>query len=442
METRSSGSTVTVPQVEAAATPANWVVNATVLWNHRHTLGFVAAIALLVSLCIACAIPKRYESTARIMPPENSGTGAAMLAALAGHALGELGGLGSLAGGLLGGRNTSALFVDLLRSGTVSGRLIDRFDLQHAYHKRYRVDTAKYLAHHTTVMDDKKSGVITITVQDTEPRRARDLAQGYLDELNLLVNRTNTSSAHQERIFIERRLKKVEADLEHAQLQMSEFSSTHTTIDIAAQTRAMVDSAAKLQGEMIFGQSELDSLQQIYGDNNIRVRAAHARVAELQRELTKMSGTSAPLTVGDASPGNGNTSADGGENQLYPPLRQLPRLAVPYADLYRQVKVQETVYELLTQQYEIARIQEAKELPVVSVIDFPGIPEKKSFPPRLLLTLALTIFVVFATAAYIVLRHRWRLVDPADPRKVLAKHVVLTLQNRVEQGVSKVKGTR
>ena len=329
METQSHDSTVKTVDAAMPAPPANWVVNATVLWNHRRTLARIAIVALIGSLIIACITPKRYESTARIMPPDNSSAGAAMFAALAGHALGELGGLSSLAGGLLGGRNTSALFVDLLRSGTISSHLIDRFQLQHAYHKRYRVDTAKYLAHHTTIVDDKRSGVITITVQDTDPRRARDLAQGYLDELNLLVNRTNTSSAHQERIFIERRLKKVEADLERAQLQMSEFASTHTTIDIQAQTRAMVDSAAKLQGEMIFGQSELESLQQIYGDNNIRVRAARARVAELQHELTKMSGTSAPLTVGDASPGKGNTSADNEDDQLYPPLRQLPRLPFP-----------------------------------------------------------------------------------------------------------------
>ncbi|MES2222703.1 MAG: lipopolysaccharide biosynthesis protein [Acidobacteriota bacterium] len=425
-----------------AATPApppNWVANATVLWNHRHRLARVATIAFIASLVLVCLIPKRYESTARIMPPDNPGNGAAMFAALAGHALSGLSGLSSLAGGLLGGRNTSVLFVDLLRSGTVSSHLIDRFQLQRAYHKRYRIDTAKYLARRTTIVDDKRSGVITVTVQDTDPRRARDLAQGYLDELNLLVNRTSTSSAHQERIFIERRLRKVQADLEHAQLQLSEFSSTHTTIDIQAQTRAMVDAAAKLNGEMIFAQSELDSLQQIYGDNNIRVRAARARIAELQRELTKMSGTSAPLTTGDASPGNGNLSNGGDSKQLYPPLRQLPRLAVPYADLYRRVRVQETVYELLTQQYEVARIQEAKDVPVVSVIDAPGIPEKKSFPPRALLTLLLTLVVVAATAAYLVLRNQWDLISITDPRKQLAEQVSLTFRNRVQRGKSRIK---
>jgi capsule polysaccharide export protein KpsE/RkpR len=432
-----------VMDADAQATSSNWVVNASVLWDRRHTLARVAAIALVVSLVIAFTMPKRYESSARIMPPDNSGGSAAIFAALAGHALGGVSGLSSLAGSLLGGRNSTALFVDLLRSGTVSGHLIDRFQLQHVYHKRYRVDTARYLARHTTVADDKKSGVITVTVDDTDPRRARDLAQGYLDELNLLLNRTSTSSARQERIFIERRLKSVEADLEHAQQAMSEFSSTHTTIDIKEQTHAMVDAAAKLQAQLIVGQSEVDSLQQIYGNSNVRVRAAQARVADLQRELTKMSGTSAPLQPESAADsGSGTASAGSQSDELYPPLRQLPRLAVPYADLYRRVRVQETVFELLTQQYEVARIQEAKDTPVISVIDSPGIPEKKSFPPRMLLALLLTVIAVATTAVSILARHRWSQVSATDPRKVLAQRVEVTLQNRLERYMQRRRGIR
>jgi uncharacterized protein involved in exopolysaccharide biosynthesis len=421
--------------VEVEAPPANWVVNASVLWDHRRLLARVAAIALILSLVTAFVLPKQYESTARIMPPDSSGGGSAIFAALAGRVLGGgSSGLSSLAGSLLGARNTSALFVDLLRSGTITGHLIDRFQLQHVYHKRYRVDTAKRLARRTSISDDKKSGVISITVEDTDPRRARDLAQGYLNELNLLLNRTSTSSAHQERIFIEGRLKGVEAELERAQQELSVFSSTHTTLDIKEQTRAMVDAGAKLQAELIVGQSELDSLRQIYGSSNIRVRAAQARVADLQHELEKMSGSSAPLPPDSDEGSNSSTTSTGSQNgELYPSLRQLPRLAVPFADLYRRVKVEETVFELLTQQYEIARIEEAKDVPVVSVIDAPGIPEKKSWPPRLLLTLLLTAFVTAATGAYILARHRWNLVSATDSRKVLAQQIEVTLRNKLER---------
>jgi capsule polysaccharide export protein KpsE/RkpR len=202
------------------------------------------------------------------------------LAALAGRSS-SLGGLGALAGSLIGANGNTALFVDMLQSGTVSGHLIDRFDLQHVYHARFKVDAAKRLARQTKIVDDKKSGVITVTVSDTDPVRARDLAQAYLDELNLLVNRTNTSSAHQERVFLDRRLLAVRADLEKAQQQLSDFSSTHATVDLKEQARATVDAASRLQAQLIVEQSTLDSLRQMYGDSNVRVRSAEARIAGL-----------------------------------------------------------------------------------------------------------------------------------------------------------------
>jgi capsule polysaccharide export protein KpsE/RkpR len=405
-------------------TPEHWGVRAMLLWKHRRLLARVTAIAFLVSLCLAFLIPKRYKSSGSIMPPDQQSSGGAMmLAALARSS--SLGGLGTLASGLLGSHTTTALFINLLHSGTVSGHLIDRFQLQHLYRNRYRADTAKHLARRTTVTEDKKSGVITVEVEDEDPVRARDMAQAYLDELNKLVTQTSTSSAHRERVFIEGRLHSVSADLERAQLDLSEFSSRNSTIDIKEQTHAMVDAGARVQGELLVAQSGLESLRQIYGDGNVRVHETEARIASLQRELEKMTGSSAPLPGAD---GAKSDVEDKGE--LYPPLRQLPRLAVPYADLYRRVRVQETVYELLTQQYEMARIDEAKDVPVVSVIDSPGVPEKKSFPPRLLLTLALTFFVFATTAALILMRDYWSRIDPGNPGKMFAAEVLLAVRKR------------
>ena len=379
------------------------------------------AISLAVSLAIAFSIPKRYTSVTRIMPPEQGGSGAALLAALTSRS-GGLGELGSLAGGLLGGRTTTALFVDLLRSGTVSGQIVERFDLQHVYRKRYRVDTAKALARRTEITDDKKSGVITIAVQDTDPTRAHDMAQAYLDGLNRIVTRTSISTAHQERLFVEQRLHTVQADLERAQIKLSEFSSKNSTVDIKEQTRAMVDAGARVQGELLVEQAGLQSLRQMYGDDNVRVRSTQARIASLQHDLGTMIGSPQPASDNATDSGASSRQA-GNKGELYPPLRQLPGLAVPYANLYREVRVQETVYELLTQQYELARIEEAKDVPVVSVIDPPGIPERKSFPPRLWISLGLTGLAVVVTAVLLIVREAWAKVDPTDPRKALALEI-------------------
>jgi capsule polysaccharide export protein KpsE/RkpR len=409
-------------------TAPNWVVNTSVLWAHRRRLAQVAAISLLLSLAIAFLLPKRYDSTARIMPPNNSTGGAALMAALAGRSS-TLAGLGSLAGGLFSGGGNTALFVDLLRSGTVSGHLIDRFDLQHVYRKRYRIDTAKYLARHTKIVDDKKSGVITLTVSDSDPVRARDLAQAYLDELNQLVNRTNTSSARQERIFLEQRLQGVRVDLEKAQHNLSDFSSTNATVDLKEQARATVDAASRLEAQMIAEQSALSSLRQIYGDDNVRVHSAQARIAVLQGEMAKMGGSSRTLlTDGNTADTNSPGSI---ENGLYPTLRQLPRLAVPYADLYREVQVQEGIYQLLTQQYELARLEEVKDVPVVSIIDAPGIPEKKSFPPRLLLSLLLTASTTLVFSASLLIRNQWQQVRANDPGKALAMEIASGIRRAI-----------
>jgi uncharacterized protein involved in exopolysaccharide biosynthesis len=424
--------TATIPRPEAASEPGAsdftpiWVQRATLLWRHRRLLVRVTAVALAISLAFAFLIPKQYKSIARIMPPDQSNSSAMMLAALASRTTG-MGALGTLAGGFLGAHSTTALFIDLLRSGTVSGHIIDRFDLQRVYFKRYRIDTAKRLAHNTNIADDKKSGVITIEVLDQDPARARDLAQAYLDELNKLVIATNASTAHRERVFIENRLRTVEADLERAQLELGEFSSRNSTIDIKEQTRAMVDAGARVQGELLVAQSSLQSQRQIYGDGNIRMRQSQARIATLQRELDSLAGTSSPLSGGKSDLAN----AGGDKGELYPPLRQMPRLAVPYADLYRRVRVQETVFELLTQQYELARIDEDKDVPVVRVIDPPGVPEKKSFPPRLLLTLILTAACFAVTSVFILVNDHWSKIDPKDPLKALGVDVFSTLRARI-----------
>jgi capsule polysaccharide export protein KpsE/RkpR len=398
---------------------ANWVNNASLFWDHRHIFFRVAMVVFVLSILLVLFMPMEYVSIARIMPPEQGGNSAAMLAALVGKS--SAGGLAGLAGSLLGAKNNGAQFVALLHSGTISGHLIDRFDLQRVYHKRYRLDAAKRLGHLTKITEDTKSGVITIVVTDETRERARDLAQGYLDGLNNIVARVNTSSAHREREFIEQRLNTVQAELQRAQIALSDFSSKNTTIDIKEQTRATVEAGAKLEGQLIAGESELDSLRQIYGNQNVRVRAAEARNAILQRELQRANGQS-------------GQDLDGKEidaNHPYPALRQLPQLGVQWANLYRNVRVHETVFDLLSEEYETARIEEVKSIPTVSVIDFPGVPEKRSGPHRTLIVLISTFLSAVVTAIYLLARRSWLAMDNLDPRRVLATRIGTTIQNRL-----------
>jgi uncharacterized protein involved in exopolysaccharide biosynthesis len=395
-----------------------WISNLALLWEGRRILAYVAAAALVLSTVIAFVLPKQYESTTRIMPPEQSSGGVAMLAALAGRES-STGGLAGLASGLLAGRGNGALFISLLHSGTISGHLIDRFQLQHVYRKRYLEDTAKKLGRKTAISEDTKSGVITIVVEDTDRARARDLTAAYVDELNVLLAKVNTSSARREREFIEQRLQTVQRDLQQAQLDMSDFSTKNTAIDIKEQTRAMVDAGARLQAQMIASESERDSLEQIYGDQNVRVKASEARVATLRRELER-----------ESNGAEGPTAERTSDVPLpYPALRQLPALGVQWANLYRRVRIQETVYELLSAQYETARIEEAKSIPTVRVIDPAGWPEKRSSPQRLIIIFASTILALAMASVFLLAQRSWKLVHETDARKVLANEVAATLKN-------------
>jgi capsule polysaccharide export protein KpsE/RkpR len=398
-----------------------WVENASLFWDNRRMFLRVASVVFLVSILLVLCLPKEYTSSARIMPPEQGGGSAAMLAALVGK--GSAGGLASLAGSLLGAKNSGALFIALLHSETVSEHLIDRFNLQQVYGKRYREDTAKRLAHLTKVTEDTKSGVITIAVTDETRERARGLAQGYLDELNSLVTRVNTSSAHREREFIEQRLNTVQTELQHAQLELSDFSSKNTTIDIKEQTRATVEAGAKLEGQLVAGESELGSLRQIYGDQNVRVRAAEARNTLLRHELQRANGLSKPDIDGK----------DIDSSHPYPALRQLPQLGVRWANLYRNVRIHETVFDLLSEEYETARIEEAKSIPTVGVIDFPRLPEKKSGPYRILIVMISTLLSIVMTAIFLQVRRSWRTIDIQDPRRVLAEGIRTSIKNRLSR---------
>jgi capsule polysaccharide export protein KpsE/RkpR len=290
----------------------------------------------------------------------------------------------------------------------VQDRVVDTLDLQKVYRSRYKQDARKKLNRRTDVNQDRKSGVISLTVTDGNPQRAHDIAQAYVEELNRLVAQVSTSSARRERIFIEQRLTTVKNDLEDAEKQFSVFASKNSALDIKEQTKAMVESAALLQGQLIAAQSELEGLRQIYTPSNVRVRAARARIEELQRQLQKIGGTDASLVSDATQP-----------NELYPSIRKLPLLGVQWADLYRRTKIQETVYELLNQQYELARIQEAKEIPTVNVIDPANLPEKKSWPPRLLIIVLLTVLSLAGAVAWIIGAARWEQVDPQDPGKIL-----------------------
>jgi uncharacterized protein involved in exopolysaccharide biosynthesis len=389
------------------------------LWAMRRFLGRCALVGLFVTTLIAFLVPSEYESTARLMPPDQQpGGGLALMAMLGGGQNGSSGGLGSLATDLLGVKTTGAMFIAVMHSRTAEDGIIQRFDLKKVYWTRLEESARKRLEKNTEILEDRKSGVITLIVTDHDAKRAAAMAGAYIEQLDALTAKLNTSAAHRERVFLEDRLNKITVELESAEKDFSQFASKNATIDISAQGRAMLEGAASLQGQLIGAESQLEGLRQIYSDNNIRVRSTQARIAELRSQLQKLGGTSGVTVPSDQST----------TDNAYPTLRQLPILGVPYADKFRQLKVDEAVYETLTKQFELAKVQEAKEIPSVKVLDQPDVPERKSFPPRTLIIILGTACSVLLGAAWVFGTARWRQIDPHDPGMRFAQKVFATVR--------------
>jgi len=394
-------------------------------------LSRVAAYAVAASTIIAFLIPARYESTARLMPPDNQSSSSLAMAAAAMSGAAGGGALGGVASDLLGLKSTSDVFVGILISRTVQDKLIQQFDLKKLYRDRRMEDARKDLADYTSISVDRKSQIISITVTDKNPQRAAAMGQAYVEELNRLVAELSTSSARRERIFLEGRLQAVNQDLEGAEKDFSQFASKNTAIDVKEQGKAMVEAAALLQGQLIAAQSQYEGLREIYTDNNPRVRTVKARIDELQRQLEKLGGKGESATTVSGQPGD----------SMYPSIRKLPLLGVTYADLYRRTKIQEAVLETLTKEYEMAKVQEVKEIPTVKVLDVANIPDKKSFPPRLLV-IFLGTFLAFSFGMLFVLGSAsWEAIDVQDPGKKFASEVWIDLKAHAPWGAANGHGS-
>src|SRR5712671_1091038 len=391
------------------------------LWTQRQMLFRVTLYAMLASTALVFLIPSRYESTARLMPPDNQSSSGLAIAAAAMSGTAGAGGLGGIASDLLGAKSTSDVFVGILGSRTAQDKLIEQFNLKKLYGARNMEDARKELTAKTTLSVDRKSQITSVTVTDRSPQRAAAMAQAYVEELNRLVAELSTSSARRERIFLEGRLQGVSKDLEAAEKEFSQFASKNAAIDVKEQGKAMVEAAAMLQGQLIAAQSQYEGLREIYTDINPRVRTVKARIDELQRQLEKLGGKGESAT---------SVSSQSGDS-MYPSIRKLPLLGVAYADLYRRTKIQEAVLETLTKEYELAKVQEVKEIPTVKVLDMAQIPDKKSFPPHILIMFLGTFFSVAVATAWLFGKSVWNETDAGDARKVFAQEVFSSVATHV-----------
>ena len=369
------------------------------VWEYRRILGKWIACGVIVSLLLWLILPRRYESTVRLMPPEMSSSSSILGLLLGGGTSAAGSPMAGLAASMLGGKTTGDLYIDVLTGTSVLDPIIDKFDLKKEYRDKYYEFARKDLINRTTIDTNRKSGVITITVTASSPKLAQALAQAYADQLDSVVRAVSSSSAHRERVFLENRLKVVKDELDDSSKKLASFASKNVALDIPEQAKATLTAAARGQAELIAAQSELEGLRQIYTDNNFRVKAVEARIAELRRNVDMQQTNTSPGSMMDW-------------------IKKLPQLGVDWANYYRTATLDELVYEALIKQYELAKVQEAKETTPVTILDPPLLPERKSYPKGSIFLLAGLILSTLGGMTYIISSDAYRRVDPDHPAKM------------------------
>lgn len=378
-----------------------------VLWTRRRTIAGIVLAGTMLTALYAFLLTPMYTSTTTLMPPEAASSSSNLMSLLS-----SAGPAASAGSALLGVKTPGALFSGVLGSSTIRETLVSRFGLVSYYKVKLTEDAAKHLGDNTSISENTRTGIITVSVTDKNPVLASHLAQAYVEELNHILTEHSTSSARRERLFLEDRLKQIQMDLDASSNELSQFASRNRTIDVPSQAKAMVDAELKLQGELVAARSELAGLREAYADNNVRVRAAEARIGELQREMDKISG---PADEGGAR-------ADRSDSP-YPSIVDLPALGITFADLERKIVAEETLWATLTKQYEAAKVQEAKEIATAQVLDAAAVPERKSYPARGRFLIVGALCSLFVACLFVFVAELWANTDPKDERKQLLTEI-------------------
>jgi len=324
----------------------------------------IFVISVVTAAIISLLMTPIYQAKATLMPVESSG----------GRLSGALQNLGSLpfVGGMvpgIGGASATKL-VAVLKSRTLAEDVIHALNLTRIFFKDKKdkppslEDAVESLTDITKIADDKKGGVISISVEYKDPKIAADIANHYTTVLQKFINENTLSMAKRNRIFIENQLKKVKVELKEAEEAMKSFQTDKKIVAIDAQTEAAIRVLADLKAQITAREVQMGVMKQFSTAANPDV----LRIKDELRELRKQ------LTMVESKRGNPETMA-------LPSLSESPALGLQYIRLKREALIQEKVFELLTQQYEMARIDEAKEDITFQVIDR-AIPSEKRIKPK------------------------------------------------------------
>lgn len=345
-----------------------------VLARHKFLILGLPFVVALIAAGISLTLPFVYTANTKIFLPPQGQSGTSALVA-------QLGGLAGLAGGIGAIRNPNDLYIGILKSQSVADSLIERFGLMNAYQAKYASRVRQRLANATSISAGKDN-IISISVEDEDPKFAAALANAYVDEFIKLTNVLALTDASRRRLFFERQFEQVRDNLTKAEVSAREAMDKGGLVQVEGQGRAIVETSAKLRGQITFKEVHIGSMRTFATDRNPDLLLAQEELATLRRELAKIEGGS----------GNKTDARSDIDGEGIASLR-----------LLRNVKYYETIYELLAKQFELAKIDEAKDNAVIQVIDKALEPDFRSKPKRGVIVVLSTLvaFVVGILLAFV-----------------------------------------
>ncbi len=371
-----------------------------VLAERKRTILRVTAGCTVAAVILAFLLPVRFTATAVLLPPQqNQSLGSTIAAQLSG-----LGGLASLAGNMGGGslagslglKNANDMYVAMLKGRTVEDAMVRQFGLMHEYHDHTMIDARKDFERHIDVDGSGKDGLIHISVSDGDPRRAATMANQYVDRFRDLSEHLAISEASQRRVFFEQQLEQAKDKLADSENALKTTEEKTGLIQLDSQARALIETAARVRAQVAAQEVQIQAMQTYANGKNAQLVEAQEALNGLRAELAKLGGS-------ETDP-----------NQLIVPKGLVPQAGLEYARRLRDVKYYETIFEILAREYEVAKLDEAREGSLIQVVDAAVPPDKRSFPPRVLMICG-GVFLGLVLGSLLALCHEALVQMQAEP---------------------------
>jgi uncharacterized protein involved in exopolysaccharide biosynthesis len=397
-----TGETITSETTDSLSIPpdeSSWLDILVIVTRRWRFVGLFTLAAAILTIVIVLLIPNKYTAQSIVMPPnQNSSLSSMLLGQMAGSSP-----LASLAGSGLGLKNPGDMYVSLFRSRTVEDAVIEHFGLMRRYRKKNMVDTRKAFEERSTVIIGVKDNLIRVDITDRDPRLAAELVNAYVDEFRKNSDTLAITEASQRRRFFQQQLLEAEANLAAAEDAFKRTQQSTGVLQIDSQAKALIESAAVLRAQVAAKEVQLQSMRSFATEDNPQYAMAEQELDALKSQLAKLSGTEQ------------NNGSD-----IIVPGGNIPQAGLEYLNKLRDVRYYETIEELIAKQFELAKLDEAREGAIVQVADVAVPPDKKSAPHRALIVVLMTLIAFVIAVLWVLSAERWQqmLRDPEKGAKV------------------------